>query len=334
MDKKYTAYLAAFAATAVISAPVADARSINFTDLETTSPHYNAIKNLYNRGVLNGFPDGTFKPNQALTREQAAVILTKALKIDTAAYTKQVFSDVDSSSPYFKEINALYARGIIKGYDDKSFKPSNSLSRAQMAIILVEAFNIQLPSSITYPFKDIGSTSGFRHYIQAIYNAGVTTGTSASTFSPNKPVTRGQMASFVVRAESYDGTPVVEPSFVQQVVEFTNVERSKYGLQPLEISKPLMNSAQVKSDDMAKNNYFSHDSPTYGTPFELMTSLGITYRAAGENIAKGQRTAKEVVNAWMNSEGHRKNILNSNYTHIGVGYSSQGNYWTQQFIRP
>jgi len=118
------------------------------------------------------------------------------------------------------------------------------------------------------------------------------------------------------------------------VVEFTNVERSKYGLQPLEISKPLMNSAQVKSDDMAKNNYFSHDSPTYGTPFELMTSLGITYRAAGENIAKGQRTAKEVVNAWMNSEGHRKNILNSNYTHIGVGYSSQGNYWTQQFIRP
>ncbi|WP_242664935.1 CAP domain-containing protein, partial [Geobacillus zalihae] len=81
------------------------------------------------------------------------------------------------------------------------------------------------------------------------------------------------------------------------------------------------------------NHYFSHNSPTYGSPFEMMKKFGISYTAAGENIAKGQRTPQEVVNAWMNSEGHRANILNKNFTHIGVGFEENGYIWTQQFIR-
>ncbi|WP_052130137.1 S-layer homology domain-containing protein [Ureibacillus sinduriensis] len=336
MKKKYTAYLAAITAAAVISVPAADAKSLNFPDLSPTNPHYEAIKALYDRGVLNGFPDGTFKPNQLLTREQAAIILTKALDIDASSYTKQNFADVDSSSPSFKEINALYERGVIRGYEDHTFKPGKSLTRAEMAIILVNAFDIKLPSAITYPFKDVRSSSGFRYYIQALYNARITTGTSTTTFSPNETVKRGEMASFVVRAENYDQAPAAEneTGFAQQVIDYTNIERAKYGLKPFEAYQPLMNSAQIKSDDMSKNNYFSHNSPTYGTPFELMKSLGISYRAAGENIAKGQQTAQEVVEAWMNSEGHRANILNSNFTHIGVGYAQNGNYWTQQFMRP
>lgn len=84
---------------------------------------------------------------------------------------------------------------------------------------------------------------------------------------------------------------------------------------------------------MAVNNYFSHTSPTYGSPFDMMKKFGISYTAAGENIAKGQRTPQEVVTAWMNSEGHRANILNKNYTHIGVGFEENGYIWTQQFIK-
>jgi uncharacterized protein YkwD len=84
---------------------------------------------------------------------------------------------------------------------------------------------------------------------------------------------------------------------------------------------------------MAVNHYFSHNSPTYGSPFEMMRKFGISYTAAGENIAKGQRTPQEVVAAWMNSAGHRANILNKNYTHIGVGFEENGYIWTQQFIR-
>lgn len=122
-------------------------------------------------------------------------------------------------------------------------------------------------------------------------------------------------------------------AYEQQVVDLTNKERAKYSLPPLKIDLALSKVAREKSRDMAVNHYFSHNSPTYGSPFEMMRKFGISYTAAGENIAKGQRTPQEVVTAWMNSEGHRANILNKNYTHIGVGFEENGYIWTQQFIR-
>lgn len=120
--------------------------------------------------------------------------------------------------------------------------------------------------------------------------------------------------------------------FEQQVVELTNQERSKQGLAPLQIDDNLSKVAREKSRDMAANNYFSHTSPTYGSPFDMMNQFGISYRTAGENIAQGQTSPEQVVNAWMNSPGHRANILNGEYTHIGVGYVENGNHWTQMFI--
>lgn len=122
-------------------------------------------------------------------------------------------------------------------------------------------------------------------------------------------------------------------AFEQEVVNLTNAERTKAGLAPLQIDTKLMAAAREKSQDMQSNNYFSHTSPTFGSPFDRMKALGISYKAAGENIAKGQRTPQEVVQAWMDSPGHRANILNANFTHIGVGYVKTGNYWTQQFIK-
>ncbi|MBV7506695.1 sporulation protein [Bacillus sp. sid0103] len=121
-------------------------------------------------------------------------------------------------------------------------------------------------------------------------------------------------------------------AYEQKVVDLTNQERAKNGLPALKVDVTLSKMAHEKSRDMSANGYFSHTSPTYGSPFDMMKKYGITYRYAGENIAMGQRTPEEVVKAWMNSEGHRKNILSSNYNYIGVGYVSQGNYWTQEFI--
>ena len=120
--------------------------------------------------------------------------------------------------------------------------------------------------------------------------------------------------------------------FEQQVVELTNNERAKHGLSALQADWELSRVAREKSRDMATVNYFDHNSPTYGSPFDMMKSYGISYRGAGENIAKGQRSPQEVVNAWMNSPGHRANILNGDFTHIGVGFVEQGNHWTQMFI--
>ncbi|WP_456279115.1 CAP domain-containing protein [Bacillus sp. AK128] len=119
--------------------------------------------------------------------------------------------------------------------------------------------------------------------------------------------------------------------FEQQVVTLTNQERAKYGLKALTLDTKLSEVARAKSSDMLNKGYFSHTSPTYGSPFEMMKQFGISYRTAGENIAMGQRSPQEVVQAWMNSEGHRKNILSQSFTHIGVGHI-EGNYWTQMFI--
>lgn len=121
-------------------------------------------------------------------------------------------------------------------------------------------------------------------------------------------------------------------AFEKQVVELTNQERSKQGLKPLTLDTALSKVAKDKSRDMQQKGYFSHTSPTYGSPFDMMKKYGVQYRSAGENIAMGQRTPQEVVQAWMNSEGHRKNILNASFTHIGVGHVESGNYWTQMFI--
>lgn len=121
-------------------------------------------------------------------------------------------------------------------------------------------------------------------------------------------------------------------SFENEVVRLVNAERSKAGLAPLTQDWQLSRVARYKSQDMKDLGYFSHTSPTYGSPFEMMKSFGITYRTAGENIAKGYSTPEAVVKAWMNSPGHRANILNSSYTHLGVGYVAQGSYWTQMFI--
>lgn len=121
-------------------------------------------------------------------------------------------------------------------------------------------------------------------------------------------------------------------AFEQEVLELTNAERQKQGLQPLTLDTELSKVARVKSEDMAANNYFDHTSPTYGTPFEMMKQFGISYSSAAENIAQGQTTPAQVVEAWMNSQGHRENIMNSSYTHIGIGHAADGNYWTQMFI--
>lgn len=121
--------------------------------------------------------------------------------------------------------------------------------------------------------------------------------------------------------------------YEKEVVRLVNKIRSENGLSSLTMDWQLSRVARYKSRDMHDKGYFSHTSPTYGDPFEMMKSFGISYTAAGENIAKGQRTPQAVVDAWMSSSGHRANILNRSYTKIGVGYVADGNYWTQMFIR-
>ncbi|MEC0207149.1 CAP domain-containing protein [Paenibacillus lautus] len=121
-----------------------------------------------------------------------------------------------------------------------------------------------------------------------------------------------------------------QSNFASEVVKLVNKERANAGLKPLTVHAKLTTVALDKAKDMSNNNYFSHTSPTHGSPFDMMKAYGISYGYAGENIAKGQRTPQEVMNSWMNSQGHRENILSPNFTMIGVGYYN--GYWVQEFI--
>lgn len=124
-------------------------------------------------------------------------------------------------------------------------------------------------------------------------------------------------------------------SQAEQVLKLVNEERAKNNLKPLKMSEELRSIANLKARDMADKGYFDHNSPTYGSPFQMLQKFGVHYKSAGENIAAGQKTAAEVMQSWMNSSGHRANILNASFTEIGIGYyegGSYGTYWTQIFI--
>ncbi len=126
-------------------------------------------------------------------------------------------------------------------------------------------------------------------------------------------------------------------SKAEMILKLVNQERAKAGVPALTLSQKLTDIANTKAKDMADKNYFSHDSPTYGSPFDMLKHFGVSYTYAGENIAAGQKSAQEVMQSWMNSSGHKANILNKNYTQLGVGYYEGGQYgteWVQLFIRP
>ena len=129
-------------------------------------------------------------------------------------------------------------------------------------------------------------------------------------------------------------------SYIQQVLDLTNVERNKGGLQPLRLNNKLNQSAQAHSQDMAIADYFSHTGANGSNAGDRAASAGYHYSSLGENIAAGYITPQEVVQGWMNSPGHRANIMNAGYQELGIGYyylaTDTGNvnynyYWTQEF---
>lgn len=154
------------------------------------------------------------------------------------------------------------------------------------------------------------------------------TGSDAETETPEIPSTP---------ETEMPGTPETPDAgsyhaYVLRVVELVNAERAKVGLAPLALEENITEAAQVRAAETVKS--FSHTRPDGRHFSTALTEAGVSYRGAGENIAWGQKTPEQVMEGWMNSEGHRANILNEKYTSIGVGYypSANGvNYWSQLF---
>lgn len=131
------------------------------------------------------------------------------------------------------------------------------------------------------------------------------------------------------------GQTTEQSSYAEKVLSLVNAERAKQGLSALTLDQNLSAVAYAHSKDMAQRNFFSHTNPDGQSPFDRMKANGISYKTAAENIAVGQSSPEQVVSSWMNSEGHRKNILNGNFNKMGIGlYETQSGYryyWTQCF---
>ncbi len=254
---------------------------------------------------------------------------------NTSQGTKKVSSD---SSQKEKVLQTVSQKAAAPTASKVSTSLSNNCSNTNVAGIsnnqkaninsLIEKLNVINKSySCNLPIKIIDKSTS---------NSGSTSKPVTSNPTTAKPSTDTKKpASGTTSTPATSTTSGDYSAFQKKVVELVNAERAKAGLKALKMNTELSKVATLKSQDMAKNNYFDHNSPTYGSPFDMMKKYGISYRTAGENIAMGQTTPEQVMNGWMNSPGHRANILKASFTEIGVGIAKNSSgrlYWTQQFI--
>ena len=246
-----------------------------------------------------------------------------------------------------KKFRNILSLGAITMLTASSMLPVNALSKTCYKKVMTTKSVYIYVNGVKYKLPLTPSCPNVPSKPESTPNNPSTTPEQKPESTPSTPSTTPQQ-----KPESTPSTPSTNPeqkpestpeqkpstdfsSYQQQVLDLVNAERTKRGISALTLDSNLSNVATKKSQDMVNKNYFDHTSPTYGSPFDMMKQFGISYRTAGENIAKGQKTPQEVVTAWMNSEGHRKNILNPNFTNLGVGIAkdSKGTtYWTQMFI--
>ena len=246
-----------------------------------------------------------------------------------------------------KKFRNILSLGAITMLTASSMLPVNALSKTCYKKVMTTKSVYIYVNGVKYKLPLTPSCPNVHSKPESTPNNPSTTPQQKPESTPSTPSTTPQQ-----KPESTPSTPSTNPeqkpestpeqkpstdfsSYQQQVLDLVNAERTKRGISALTLDSNLSSVATKKSQDMVNKNYFDHTSPTYGSPFDMMKQFGISYRTAGENIAKGQKTPQEVVTAWMNSEGHRKNILNPNFTNLGVGIAkdSKGTtYWTQMFI--
>ena len=246
-----------------------------------------------------------------------------------------------------KKCRSILSLGAITMLTASSMLPVNALSKTCYKKVMTTKSVYIYVNGVKYKLPLTPSCPNVPSKPESTPNNPSTTPQQKPESTPSTPSTTPQQ-----KPESTPSTPSTNPeqkpestpeqkpstdfsSYQQQVLDLVNAERTKRGISALTLDSNLSSVATKKSQDMVNKNYFDHTSPTYGSPFDMMKQFGISYRTAGENIAKGQKTPQEVVTAWMNSEGHRKNILNPNFTNLGVGIAkdSKGTtYWTQMFI--
>ncbi|AEY65448.1 CAP domain-containing protein [Clostridium sp. BNL1100] len=278
----------------------------------------------------------TTAPSKALESIISKVSQSTAQNKDdsnTAAVNKSAVNNVTANTS--KSTNCPTKTTATNNYNQPTTATNNYNQPTTATNNNIESAGIMDKlQAIAYTKNCNNSTAKNSNYstIQSALNSLLNSGSSAAKPAASKP------SASKPATQKPASTPAVSgdyAAFQKRVVELVNAERAKNGLKPLTMNAQVNKTATLKSQDMAKLGYFDHNSPTYGSPFDMMKKYGISYRTAGENIAMGQTTPEQVMKGWMNSPGHRANILKSSFTQIGVGVAKNSSgrlYWTQQFI--
>lgn len=330
--------------------PVVTESTHYFSDLKKTHWAAPAIMQLVDKGFMDAYADHSFKPNNYTTRAEAAAVIARTMGISLESDFNLQAMDVTKSHPYYKEIRKLAELGIIQ--NGEWFNPEEPLKRAHISKMIALAYDIEVDEKNKMSFKDFPKNYWAKNYIESLADTGVVTGKTSKTFEPNSYVTRAHVAALTVRgmefqrkvknlemaydylSKNYIPTTNDYSKWTQEVIELVNKIRVEKGLQPLLQDLALTQLAIIKAQDMLVHNYFEHQSPFYGNPWDMATLFDYEYSSYGENIARNFKTPKDTVAGWMASPKHRDNILKLNYTHIGVGIKKTKNdnfYWVQQF---
>ncbi len=222
------AMASALATSAIVITPSVNAATI-FPDINASTEEGQAIINLAQRGIISGYPDGTFKPANPITRTQAAKILAGMLKLDTVHVKNPHFKDIKPGDENYGAIAALANAGIISG-SNGYFHPANNITRGQMSKMIVKGFDLTITDDIDIPFSDVKAGSEYEPFIKTLFANSITKGTTPTTFSPQSHVKRSQLASFVVRAEHVQENATVFASQYSQDYIFA----SYGGIEPAE----------------------------------------------------------------------------------------------------
>jgi len=348
----------ALAAEPDIKFIISQQSSLPFQDVSPSSWFYPYVRAVYLEGIMQGISASTFAPHDTFSRAQILATLFRihhGRTANTDDPRENNFTDIAPTSWSAPYVTWAARNGITMGTGG-TFGPNQAAARQEIALF-VHRYVINLTdlnsSSVADAqwnrFADRGQIAGQDAYdaLRWANNNSIVAGMERDgvfTIAPTEPVTRAQAAAMLMRflgllpgypPPSQPNPPEEAPvtnadAFEQRVFELVNIERTSRGLQALAWHDGLAAVARAHSADMANRDFFNHICPSGTLPWDRMRAAGIHFGVAAENIAMGHRTPEEVISAWMDSQGHRENILHPGLRHLGVGFY---NYrWTQKFI--
>lgn len=303
-----------------VTAPKGDGTPCNmsFSDVSSADYYYDAVHYLYCMGAINGYPDGTFRPNSNTTRAQVTKIIVSAKSWPLQNPLVPSFSDVPRDNSFYQYIETARVHNIIGGYSDGTFLPNANITRSQLTkvVSLTQGWALENPPTPT--FSDVAPGTPFYIYIETAARRGVVSGYSDGMFRPGNPATRGQISKII-----YTATTPLPPQITpeeQQTMDIINQRRASLGLNSLRVDITLIRAAHRHSNDIGPLGLCQHNGTDGSSPWDRIAQAGYTGQALGEVVGCNFNSPQSVVEGWWASPTHYAILVDPAATDIGCGW--------------